>query len=394
MKGTRVYIPYGVLMCYLRLLTGATEWSTMTHNDPPSRGTHMRMKDCLILLAALGSLAPPVFALTADRILGFPGRPVLLLMLPALFLLLAVFVYSVVTKHGAWQLILWGAVGGFLGTVALDAVRLVGVKAGAFPMDLPRMFGLIASDLAPEFQTNTMAALIGFTADLPDEARRQVMGDRIDFLAGVDETSRRAFMGAMVKGLEGMPPEKRMLMMDTQTSLFGEIDSEAAQTVSATMSSVMGTGTPVSKFPSGIELYNRVPQTPMAEFRRAAEISYARTVEEAGTSDLRVSGLGYLWHFMIGGTFGIAYVLLFGRGRWLWALGWGTFVWGAMMVLMPVMMPMIDFPWWFPGVPFLAHLAMAVPIGWVALHLVKPEADAKSFVGLLRGDRQAAAMPS
>ncbi len=110
--------------------------------------------------------------------------------------------------------------------------------------------------------------------------------------------------------------------------------------------------------------------------------------------DLRVSGLGYLWHFMIVGTFGIAYVLLFCRGRWLWALGWGTFVWGAMMVLMPLMMPMIDFAWWFPGVPFLAHLAMAVRIGWVALRLVKPEADVKSFVGLLRRDWEAAAMPS
>jgi len=59
-----------------------------------------------------------------------------------------------------------------------------------------------------------------------------------------------------------------------------------------------------------------------------------------------------------------------------------------MMVLMPVMMPMIDFPWWFPIVPFVAHMAMAVAIGGVSLRFVRPEADAKSFAGLLRLDRQ------
>lgn len=351
----------------------------------------IRLKDCLVLLAAAASLPPPVFALLADRVLGLPASPVLLFSLPALALLLAVFVYTLWTRHGISHLILWGAIGGFLGTVALDAVRLAGVKFGTFPMDMPRMFGIIIAGVAPEFQENTMATLVQFTAEMPEDARREVMRIRLRFLGGVDETSRRAFMGAMIKGLQELPPEKRMAMVETQTALMSELDPEVQTLVSASMVSLMGGRPALPRFPSGIELYMKVPQVPMGEFRRAAEISFPRTLEETQRSPTSVGLLGYFWHFMIGGTFGIAYTLLFGRGRWLWAFGWGTFVWLGMMLLMPVMMPMIDFPWWFPAVPFLAHLAMAAGIGAVARRFVRPEADAKSFAGLVRLDRRVAA---
>jgi len=53
-----------------------------------------------------------------------------------------------------------------------------------------------------------------------------------------------------------------------------------------------------------------------------------------------------------------------------------------------IMMPMIDFPWWFPAVPLVAHLAMAVPIGWAALKFVDEQSDASSFMGLLKRDRR------
>lgn len=347
------------------------------------------MKDCLLLLATLVTLAPPVFALTTDRILGFPARVVLVISLPALVLLGAIFLYTLLKRHGLSRLILWGLVGGLLGTVALDTVRLVGVKLGAFPMDMPRMFGIIASGKAPRFQTNTMATIVQFTADLPEEQLREVMQKRLKFLAGLDETSRRAFMGAMLKGLMALPNEKRARMVETQMSLItSELDADEARTVSDSMSTIMA-GTPApAKFPSGIELFLKVPRVPMGEFRKAAEISYPLTLKESGLSDLQVAALGYLWHFNIGATFGITYTLLFGRGSWPLAFGWGAFVWLAMMVLMPVMMPMIHFPWWFVIVPFVAHMAMAVPIGWVPLRFVDEEADGKSFLGLLRAERK------
>jgi len=149
-------------------------------------------------------------------------------------------------------------------------------------------------------------------------------------------------------------------------------------------------GTPtLAQFPSGIELFLRVPRVPMAIFRRVAEVSYPQTLGDTGLSDRRVAALGYLWHFNIGATFGISYTLLFGSGSWLLAVGWGGFVWLAMMVLMPVMMPMIEFPWWFVVTPFVAHMAMAGPIGWVSLRYVGADADRRSLRGLLRQERDA-----
>ncbi len=346
------------------------------------------MKDCLLLLATLAALAPPVFALTSDRILGFPARVVLSISLPALLLLAVIFVYTLLKRHGLSRLILWGLIGGLLGTVALDAVRLVGVRLGAFPMDMPRMFGVIASGTAPRFQTNTMAILVQSIANLPEEQRKEAMRQRLKFLASLDETSRRAFMGAMLKGLMALPGETRAMMVETQMTLITtELDADAARTVSDSMSTIMA-GTPApAKFPSGIELFLKVPRVPMSQFRRAAEVSYPLTLRESGRPDWWVALLGYLWHFNIGATFGISYTLLFGRGRWLWAFAWATFVWLMMMLLMPVMMPMIDFPWWFVIVPFVAHLAMAVPIGWVSSRCVDEEADSKSFLGLLRQEK-------
>lgn len=346
------------------------------------------MKDCLLLLVSLVTLAPPVLALTVDRILGLPARIVLLLSLPLLFLLVALFFYTRWKKHGLDRLILCGLIGGMLGTVALDTVRLAGVKMGAFPMDMPRMFGIIAAGKAPQFQTNTMATIVQFTADLAEEERREVMRRRLKFLASLDETSRRAFMGAMLKGLDGLSDEKRAALVNTQMSLLSELESQEAQPVMASMAALTMGGAPgLALFPSGIELFHKVPQVAMSEFRRAAAISYPLTLRESGLTDQRVAFLGYLWHFMIGSTFGITYTLLFGRGNWLLAFFWGAIVWLAMMVLMPVMMPMIDFPWWFPAVPFVAHIAMAVPIGGIALRFINDAAHQKSFLGLWRADQ-------
>lgn len=222
------------------------------------------------------------------------------------------------------------------------------------------------------------------------EQLRGAMRQRLRFLAGLDETSRWAFMGAMLQGLMALPGAKRARMVETQMALItGELDPDAARTVSDSMSTSMTGTPPPEKFPCGMALFLSVPQVPMREFRRATETSYPLTLQESGFSDRWVAALGYLWHFNIGATFGITYTLLFGRGSWPLAFGWGAFVWLGMMALMPVMMPMIAFPWWFVIVPLVAHMAMAVPIGWVPRRFVDGAADGKSFRGLLREERKA-----
>lgn len=125
-----------------------------------------------------------------------------------------------------------------------------------------------------------------------------------------------------------------------------------------------------------------MPQVPMATFRDLAAVALPRTVQEAGLSMGRIQLLGYLWHFLMGATFGVQYTLLFGTGSWGLALGWGLFVWLVMMIAMPPMMPMIRFPAWFPIVPLLAHVAMAIPLAWVAQTFLPAWATAGSLIGL------------
>jgi hypothetical protein len=98
---------------------------------------------------------------------------------------------------------------------------------------------------------------------------------------------------------------------------------------------------------------------------------------------MTVLAAGYLWHFIIGAGFGAQYALLAGQGSWVLAVGWGIFIWAGMMVAMPPMMPMIRFPRWFPLVPFIAHIAFAVPLALVTLARIDPPASVSSALGLL-----------
>jgi hypothetical protein len=113
------------------------------------------------------------------------------------------------------------------------------------------------------------------------------------------------------------------------------------------------------------------------------ETAIPRTLAETGMPAVVVLAVGYLWHFIIGAGFGAQYTLLVGRGSWVLAMGWGIFIWAGMMVAMPPMMPMIRFPRWFPVVPFIAHIAFAVPLALVTLARIDLLASASSALGLL-----------
>jgi len=118
----------------------------------------------------------------------------------------------------------------------------------------------------------------------------------------------------------------------------------------------------------------------MRAFNEVADEVFRPTLSEGRRSFGAVLAAGYLYHFVNGITYAGAYFMLFGRGSWALAFAWGVFVWLVMMVAMPRMMPMIRFPKWFPVVPFLAHLAMAVPIGYVGQTFISPEASDTSLV--------------
>lgn len=104
----------------------------------------------------LGLVNVPIALLMADRVVGLPAPRVI----PAsgvvwLLAVAGLLAYGAAAGEDVVSLVAWGALAGLLATVALDIVRLAGLRAGAFPMDMPMMFGIIALGLAPRFQRAT-----------------------------------------------------------------------------------------------------------------------------------------------------------------------------------------------------------------------------------------------
>ena len=320
--------------------------------------------------------AAPVTLLMADRILGVPAAKVIrYLGPPGLVAYATLIVYGAVQGHEVVTLLAWGALGGFLATIALDIVRLVGLRLGLFPMDMPMMFGLIALGYAPRLQRNMIGRLVEELSTLPEEERSRMMAARLPAMSRLDPAKRRAVVGAMMAGLGRLPEESRRQVMATQMQVLTQLPEETRLILMRTMDEA---AQGVDEFP-----YSQprgLPKIPMATFRRLASRAFPDTLKETGTSRTKVALWGYTWHFLIGMSFGIMYTMFAGDGTWGLAFAWGTFVWLAMMVAMPPMMPSIRFPKWFPLWPLLAHLVMALPIGAVALAWVsRADANAASL---------------
>jgi hypothetical protein len=220
-----------------------------------------------------------------------------------------------------------------------------------------------------------MGQMVAHLADQPEAIRVQMLGERLRALPRLAEPYRVAVVGAMRRGLERLSEEKRTLVMATHVGLLADLSSDARRAIMSAMDRAAG-----NSFNSPYGQPRGLPQLPMALFRQLMTRAYPITLEETGVSETKAMAIGYLWHFIIGATFGITYTLLFGQGAWALAILWGVFVWAMMMVLMPPMMPLIRFPWWFIIVPFIAHIAMAIPIGYFAF-FVSAAANSGSLLG-------------
>jgi len=340
---------------------------------------HTQMNWLLWILVFV-SLGVPAGSLMIDRIFGIPARSLWKYWgPPSLVLSGGGLIVALITGNPLAELILWGVVGGGLGTAALDVVRLFGHHVlRAFPLDMPQMFGTIAYGLAPQLQRNLMGQMVRFLADLPEERRRPMLAERLQAIARLREPLRLAVIGTMQRGLAQLPEDRRQGIMATRMSLMAELAPDQRRTLMATMDAAMaGQAPPVYAQPRGL------PKVPMALIRGLMAAALPQTWAEAGLSPGKLVLAGYLWHFSVGISFAITYNLLFGHGTWALAFGWGIFIWLGMMIAMPPMVPLVKFPWWFPIVPFIAHIAMAIPFGYVALNWLGPAAHAVSLVGAL-----------
>lgn len=354
--------------------------------------------DALLGLLTLAIIGAPTAALMLDRVREFAAPRFFKTQgIPALIVFIVLVIYLKSTINPLLDLIVWGAIGGLAATVALDIVRLIGVKFNAFPIDMPQMFGAMALGVAPKLPKHVMGRMVAMLADLPDSKRREMMEPRIKAMSNLDPGERRLFMGMMMEGLNKLTQEKRERVMKTQIEILSSLPNEKRSSMMKTMDELLlGVHNPDSvtvKSPMSVFRRGLMPKIPMAMFRELAGKWGVHTKgsalelasQEAGVSPRSLVSAGYLWHAVNGATYGIAYTLLFGSGSWLLAFGWGTFVWLVMMAGMPKMMPMIHLPYpKFMIVPLLAHWAMAIPIGYFALNYVSPAVSAASlFEGLL-----------
>lgn len=344
--------------------------------------------DWIIWSIAFVSLGGPVLALTLDRALGISGRLILLTYgLATVFALTAIGIYGAVGDRPIAGLVIWGVAGGLAGTMALDIVRLIGVRLKLFPLDMPQMFGAIALGIAPRLQQNIMAQLVDRVSRLESEGRLAEMRPRLEAASRMGERRRRGVMSAMMYGLSRLPQERRQAMLETQMGVLATLPSERRRAMMATMDALMMNPSPSRNGVAGLidSIYrpppHGMPRIPMATFREFAERAFPLTLEQTGTPKWLLLLVGYTWHFLIGTTFGVTYTLVFGEGSWPLAIGWGAFVWAMMMILMPPMMPLIRFPRWFPIWPLLAHMAMAAPIGILALKFITDNVDRASILG-------------
>jgi len=321
-------------------------------------------------------IGAPTAALMFDRVKGYPAPKFIKTQGLAAFVAFILMTgYLWYTNNPTYNLILWGAVGGLIATVALDVVRLTGLRFRQFPMDMPQMFGAMALGVAPRIPRNVMAGMVQMLAELPEEKRGEMLEPRIRAIAALPEKEKVGFMGMIYGGIQRLPSEKREAILGTQIAILSQLPAEQRQAMMRTMDGLMmanpnppltGSFAPDAPFRRGA-----MPKIPMDIFRQLVRKALPTAAQESGVTMPSIMFVGYLWHFINGVTYGIAYTLLFGNGSWMLAFAWGTFVWLVMMVSMPRMMPMIKLPYpRFTIVPLLAHWAMALPIGFFALYFI------------------------
>jgi len=93
-------------------------------------------------------------------------------------------------------------------------------------------------------------------------------------------------------------------------------------------------------------------------------------------ASLAVLGVGFVYHFLNGASFGVFYTLVWGKARWWWGMVWGVLIEVGMMVS-PPMAPMFG-PFGiktggpaFFLITLLAHLGYGAVLGVLAEHWVR-----------------------
>lgn len=125
------------------------------------------------------------------------------------------------------------------------------------------------------------------------------------------------------------------------------------------------------------------PQLPVSVIRGFARPILGEVLMKNNIPLWKVRLTGYLWHYSNGASFGIAHAILFGRGPWIFTIGFGLLLATVFLTILRRLVPPVKPGYKLPAVVFLAHGAVIIVLGLIAQNVVTPAGESDSFLRLV-----------
>jgi len=136
--------------------------------------------------------------------------------------------------------------------------------------------------------------------------------------------------------------------------------------------------------PAG-ELLNKkgFPSLPVSVMRGIARPTLGQVLGEVKVTLWKVRLTGYLWHYSNGVAFGIADAAIFGKGPWLFTIGFGLTLAVVFLMIVRFLVPPMKLGIKLPVVVLLAHMAVILALGLTTHNLITASGDSQSLLNLL-----------
>lgn len=127
------------------------------------------------------------------------------------------------------------------------------------------------------------------------------------------------------------------------------------------------------------------PKLSVGVIRGFARPTMTEVLEQNKVPLWKVRLTGYLWHYSNGASFGIAHAVLFGRGPWIFTVGFGLLLAIVFLTIIRFLVPPMKPGLKLPAVVFLAHLAVIFVLGVVTQNYITSAGDENSILRSIFG---------
>jgi hypothetical protein len=122
------------------------------------------------------------------------------------------------------------------------------------------------------------------------------------------------------------------------------------------------------------------PQVSVRTIRGFARPTLGEVLSKNNVPLWRVRLSGYLWHYSNGASFGIAHAILFGRGPWIFTIGFGLLLAIVFLTILKRLVPPMKPGYKFLAVVLLAHGVVILVLGLITQNFVTPAGESDSFL--------------